>query len=181
MTDYYVQWNIAIDRVRIQYGYRYSSGTHFPSDAFRNQVLRGADSVEGISDIKIIGIDEKRPPKIRKEPYIDIFFKLSHQAPVDWCQDFNAMLSKHPTSPKIKEKEGLYIETWVRKPDEIVTLLAHIKDKIAQCNQQYIERVERSIRNASNGSASLAMEEAGEQGRLNRIIAALDFDETGPQ
>ena len=31
--------------------------------------------MEGISDIKIIGIDEKRPPKIRKEPYIDLVFK----------------------------------------------------------------------------------------------------------
>ena len=73
--------------------------------------------MEGISDIKITGIDEKRPPVIRKEPYIDIFFKLSHQAPADWCKDFNALLSNHPTAPKIKEKEGLYIEGWVRTAD----------------------------------------------------------------
>ena len=37
--------------------------------------------MEGISDLKIIGTDERRPPIIRKEPYIDVFFKLSHQAP----------------------------------------------------------------------------------------------------
>jgi hypothetical protein len=137
--------------------------------------------VEGISDIKIIGIDEKRPPKVRKEPYIDIFFKLSHQAPVDWCQDFNALLSKHPTTPKIKEKEGLYIDAWVRKPDEIVALLEHLKDKVALCSRQYIERVERAIQSASSGTASLSMEEAGEQGRLNKIIATLNFDETDTQ
>lgn len=132
--------------------------------------------MEGISDIRIIGIDDKRPPKVRKEPYIDIFFKLSHQAPADWCKDFNALLSKHPTAPKIKEKEGLYIEAWVRTPDEIVSLLDQLKDTVAQCSRRYIERVELSIRNAGEAGAYLAQEDGGEQGRLNKIIAALDFD-----
>ena len=136
--------------------------------------------MEGISDIRIIGIDEKRPPKIRKEPYIDIVFKLSHQAPTDWCSDFNALLSKHPTSPKIKEKEGLYIEAWVRSPDEIVVFLEQLKAKITECNRRYIERIELSIRNASDANTSLA-QEVGEQGRLNRIIASLDFDDIKAQ
>jgi len=136
--------------------------------------------VEGISDIKIIGIDDKRPPVIRKEPYIDIVFKLSHQAPVDWCKDFNALLAKHPSAPKIKESEGLYIETWVRTPDVIIALLDQLKDKIAECSKQYIERIELSIRNAQNANTSLT-EETGEQGRLNRIIAALDFDDAKAQ
>ena len=136
--------------------------------------------MEGISDIRIIGIDEKRPPKIRKEPYIDIVFKLSHQAPTDWCSDFNALLSKHPTSPKIKEKEGLYIEAWVRSPDEIVVFLEQLKAKITECNRRYIERIELSIRNASDANTSLA-QEVGEQGRLNRIIASLDFDDIKTQ
>jgi hypothetical protein len=145
------------------------------------QVCKGANSVEGISDINIICIDEKRPPKIRKAPYIDLFFKLSHQAPADWCGDFNALLSKHPTTPKIKEKEGLYIEAWVRKPDEIAELLEQLKNTVAECTRQYIERVEFSIRNAGDASASLAQEESGEQGRLNKIIAALDFDNAKKQ
>lgn len=132
--------------------------------------------MEGISDLKIVGIDEKRPPKIRKEPYIDIVFKLSHQAPKDWCRDFNALLAKHPATPKIKEQEGLYIEAWVRKPDEIAAILDQLKVKVFDCNSQYIERIERSIRNAGTANASLA-QEAGEQGRLNRIIAGLDFDD----
>ena len=67
--------------------------------------------MKGISDLRIIGIDERRPPIIRKEPYIDLYFKLSHQAPADWCNDFNALLSKHPSAPKINPKEGLYIES----------------------------------------------------------------------
>jgi hypothetical protein len=141
------------------------------------RLRKGANSVEGISDIKIIGIDEKRPPLIRKEPYIDIVFKLSHPAPVDWCKEFNALLSRHPNAPKIKEKDGLYIEAWVRTPDEIVILLKQLKETVAECSRQYIERVERSIRNAGDANALLAQQEAGEQGRLNRIIAALDFSD----
>lgn len=137
--------------------------------------------MEGISDIRIIGIDDKRPPKIRKEPYIDVVFRLSHQAPADWCRDFNALLLKHPSAPKLKEKEGLYIETWVRTPEEIAILLEHLKEKVAQCSRLYIERVERSIRSAANVNASVSLEDEGAQGRLNRIVAALDFSDIKKQ
>ena len=131
--------------------------------------------MEGISDLKIIGIDDKRPPIIRKEPYIDIFFKLSHQAPIDWCNDFNALLRKHPTAPRIKEKEGLYIEGWVKKPDDIAPFLTLLKDKVEDCNRQYIERINLSASNANAANAAIT-QESGEQGRLNKIIAMLDFD-----
>ena len=131
--------------------------------------------MEGISDIRIIGIDETRPPIIRKEPYIDIYFKLSHQAPVEWCKDFNALLSKHPTAPKIKEKEGLFIESWVRTPDEIVALVERLKETVVECTRLYIERIERIRLAANSENALLAQQEGGEQGRLNKIIAALDF------
>ena len=134
--------------------------------------------MEGLSDIKIVGIDETRPPRIRKEPYIDIFFKLSHQAPEEWCRDFNSLLTDELGKPSIEEKEGLYIDAWVRTPDEIEALLEMLKGKVAKCTRQYIERVERSIRDASETDASLAGEESGEQGRLNKIIAALEFDES---
>lgn len=132
--------------------------------------------MQGISDIKIIGIDEKRPPTIRKEPYIDIFFKLSHQAPSDWCKDFNNLLAKHPQSAQIKEKEGVYIETWVRKPDEIVALLDDLKASVDECTRQYIERIELLAQQANDGDTS-QQEATGEQGRLNKIIASLEFDE----
>lgn len=134
--------------------------------------------MEGISDIRIIGTDEKRPPIIRKEPYIDIVFQLSHQAPAEWCSVFNSMLSKHPSKPKIKEKEGVYIEAWVKTPDDIAPLLTLLKAKVADCNQVYIERIERIARDAGDANTALG-QETGEQGRLNRIIAALDFDEPG--
>ena len=79
-------------------------------------------------------------------------------------------------TPKIKENEGLYIEAWVRRVDEIAPILEQLKVKVSECSRQYIERVELSISNADGVNASLA-QEAGEQGRLNRIIAALDFDD----
>lgn len=131
--------------------------------------------MQGISDIKIVGIDEKRPPIIRKEPYIDIFFKLSHQAPSDWCKDFNSLLAKYPYSVQIKEKEGTYIEAWVRKPDEIVALLDDLKTSVEKCTHQYIERIELSARQA-NDRDETQQEATGEQGRLNKIIASLEFD-----
>ena len=134
--------------------------------------------MEGISDIRIVGIDEKRPPIVRKEPYIDLFFKLSHQAPAEWCNVFNTLSARYPSKPKIKEKEGLYIEAWVKTPDEIAALLELLKANVAECTRVYIERIELIARNAGDANAALS-KEAGEQGRLNRIIAALDFD--GPE
>ena len=136
--------------------------------------------MEGISDIRIVGIDETRPPIIRKEPYIDIFFKLSHQAPIEWCKDFNALMSKHPTVPKIREKEGLFIEAWVRTPDEIVPLVAKLKETVTECSRLYIERIERMRQAAMSENALLAQQETGEQGRLNKILATLDFEEARP-
>lgn len=132
--------------------------------------------MEGISDIKIIGIDDKRPPIIRKEPYIDIYFKLSHQAPKEWCRDLNNLLSQNNSASKISETEGLYIETWVRTPDDIAVFLVQLQDAVTECTRQYIERIEISTRNNSDANATLA-DEAGEQGRLNRILAELDFGE----
>ena len=132
--------------------------------------------MEGISDLKIIGIDEMRPPKIRKQPYIDIFFKLSHQAPADWCRNLNDLLAKDTDNSKIKETEGVFIETWVRTPDEIVDLLEMLKLNVAECTRQYIERIELAQHNSSDANNNLA-QETGEQGRLNEIVATLDFDE----
>lgn len=136
--------------------------------------------MEGISDIRIIGIDEKRPPIIRSEPYIDLIFKLSHQAPADWCNDFNSLMAKHPGSPKIKQQEGLYIESWVKSPDLIIAYLEQLKAKISLCNDMYIERIEQSARDNIKADPS-AVAETSPQGRLNMIIAALVFDETETQ
>lgn len=130
--------------------------------------------MEGISDIRIMGIDERRPPRIRKEPYIDLVFRLTHKAPTDWCKDFNDLLSKHEYAPKIGLDEGLYIETWVRNTDEISAHFQLLKDTVMQCTEQYIEKIRAHEQNRSDDN-SLLQKETGAQGHLNRIIAGLDF------
>ena len=130
--------------------------------------------MEGISDIKISGIDEMRPPLIRKEPYINLFFKLIHKAPKDWCNHFNDLVAKREYPVKIDPAIGLFIETWVRKPHEIEHALEELKKSVSQCNQDYIARITAE----SNAAAAQRAhpEDAGEQGNLNRIVAALNYD-----
>lgn len=128
--------------------------------------------MEGISDIRIIGIDDKRRPRIMKEPYINLYFTLSHKAPAAWCADFNRLLSKHKYSTRINEGEGLYIETWVRDPEDIPAHLAEMKEAVSRCNVEYIEKVNAATMRANPSEAK----EGGAQGRLNDIIAGLKFD-----
>lgn len=131
--------------------------------------------MEGISDIKISGIDEMRPPRIRKEPYINLYFKLNHEAPKEWCEGFNRIVAKGKFPVKIEPAKGLIIETWVRKPDEIEMVLDELKVAVRTCNQEYIARIEAEASAAADvGGKS---EDEGEQGRLNRIIAGLNFDD----
>jgi len=131
--------------------------------------------LEGISDIKIIGVDERRPPKMRKEPYIDLVFKLSHKAPPDWCKDFNDSMSKTTYAPKIDLQEGLYIQTWVRTIDEIAAHVQLLKKGVTDCTVRYIEKVQQRARTA-DGATNLLKEGSGEQGRLNAVIAGLNFE-----
>ena len=130
--------------------------------------------MDGISDIKIIGIDEMRPPRIRKEPYINLFFKLIHKVPKDWCEHFNHLVAKSNYPVKIEASIGLFIETWVRKPEEIESTLDGLKKAITVCNQEYIARVLVEANAAADMGDSPADE--GEQGALNRIIAGLNYD-----
>jgi len=131
--------------------------------------------MEGISDIKIVSIDEMRPPRIHKEPYINLFFKLTHKAPKKWCEDFNHLVAKGDYPAKIEPATGLFIETWVRKPEEIEKALQGLKKAVSTCKEEYIARILAE----ANAAADMghALEESGEQGRLNNIIAGLNFDE----
>lgn len=131
--------------------------------------------MEGISDIKIIGMDNRRPARIRPEPYIDLVFKLNHKAVDNWCHDLNGLLAKHPTAPKIKEAEGLYIEAWVRKADEIPDLLEHLKVKVEECSRLYVERVEQAYRDQQAASGNMDSENPAQK-HLDEVIANLNFD-----
>lgn len=132
--------------------------------------------MEKISDIKIVGIDEKRPPKVRKEPYIDLFFMLSHQAPKKWCEDFNKLTKDLVPPVKIDESKGIFIDAYVRDMNHIPAHLDKIKKKITACNEQYIEFIRQKEFAESTRNTSLYAE-AGEQGKLNTIVAALKFDD----
>ncbi len=130
--------------------------------------------MEGISDIRICGFDETRPPRMRKEPYIDLFFKISHKAPEKWCEDFNQLTSKNKYPAKIEASEGLFIATWVRKPEEVEAALESLKVAVSACNDSYIARIEAEARaGAEKGDKP---ENEGAQGVLNRIVAGLNFD-----
>jgi hypothetical protein len=132
--------------------------------------------MEGISDIRIVGIDEKRPPRIRKEPYIDLIFQLTHKAPVDWCHDFVGSQSNMQYKSTINTEDCLFIETWVRTPDEIAGHLQTLKTLVTECNARYIAKIQAIDRDREGDNDKL-QNEAGPQGQLNRIIAGLDFSE----
>lgn len=139
-------------------------------------ITAGGDSMQGISDIRISGLDPARPPRIRKEPYIDLHFCLSRQPPAAWCEDFNAQAKKAGLSATIKPEQGTFIDCWVRTPDEIVAVLERLKLSVQACSTNYIARIEAAAEAARQGnSASLARD--GEQGRLNRIVAGLRYDD----
>ena len=128
-----------------------------------------------ISDINIIGIDTTRPPIIRKEPYIDLFFELSHQAPTDWCKDLNSLFGLNPLTKnsKISENEGLFIITWVRAPEEITALVLQLKRTITECSLQYIERIQLAAQQPTDTNTPAV---SAEQANLNKIISSLNFD-----
>jgi hypothetical protein len=121
--------------------------------------------MQSISDIRIVGIDEMRPPRVRKEPYIDLFFQLSHQAPKDWCEDFNMLTGKLDPAVRINK---------VRDMDQIAAHLDKIKKTIIDCSEQYIERI-RQCESAAVMQNTALLGDRGEQGRLNTIVATLHF------
>ena len=129
--------------------------------------------MKNIRELKIIGVDESRPPMIRKEPYIELFFQLGHQAPKEWCQDFNRLMKDANYPVKIKPEEGLIVETWVRKTDEIEKIFDSIKLAISRCTKEYIENIESlsqsSQENHTSGDVST------EQRNLNDVIAKLSY------
>jgi hypothetical protein len=131
--------------------------------------------LQNIEDLHITGIDEERPPRVRKEAYIDLFFKLSHKAPLEWCEDYNSLGSKIDPGAKIDKNKGLVIETWVRDMEHIAPQLEKRKKSVLKCNQQYIEKIRlRQQAAASRGAAVTGMD--GQQNRLNEIISSLNYD-----
>lgn len=128
-----------------------------------------------ISEIKILGFDETRPPKLRKEKYIDLFFRLSQKPPEGWCDDFNHLGRQLSPSPKIKTNIGECIDTYVNDMALIPAHLTELKQLIVECNDQYIEKTRlKELKLAEQ--KSFLQEADGEQNRLNQIVESLDFE-----
>jgi hypothetical protein len=128
------------------------------------------------SEIKIIGIDKDRPPRVRKEAYIDLFFRLSNKVPMDWCEDFNALGRKETPSPKIDKNKGECIESYVNNMNLIAPHLADIKKVVINCNLKYQQKLDEKARILAASNATLQGQD-GEQMKLNDIIDALNFDD----
>ena len=131
--------------------------------------------MDNVKDFKIMGIDTTRPPRVRKEPYIDLVFKLSEKADKEWCQDFNALCTDVTYTVKVDMVEFLYIETWVKTMQEIPDHLKVLKIKVSECNQMYLDRVATRKQALLDGNSDIAGAE-GPQGQLNEIISNLNFD-----
>ena len=73
----------------------------------------------------------------------------------------------------IKIEDGLFIETWVRKKEEIVDVLKTMQAAVKSSIEQYIDQVE--ARSRASSTKSSGEEATGEQLELNQIIDSLDF------
>lgn len=131
--------------------------------------------MNSISDIKIIGIDEDRPPRIRKEAYIDLFFKLSSKVPMDWCEDFNGLGRQISPSVKVDKNAGLFVDAYVNDMTQIQVQLEKIKKLIKACNEQYMEKIRQ--KNLALAASNAALEgKSNKQDKLNQLVAELNFD-----
>lgn len=131
--------------------------------------------MSSFEEVKITGIDLDRPPQVRKESYIDLFFKLSSEAPLEWCEDFNALGRRLSPSAKIGKTTVDCIDTYANDMEKIPSQLNEIKQTVKECNEQYQEKIK--LKAAALAASNAALQgQGGEQDKLNKIIATLAFD-----
>ncbi len=128
------------------------------------------------NEIKIIGIDANRPPRVRKEAYIDLFYQLSEDAPEEWSEDFDSFGRQVNPLAKVDKSNRGFINTYVNDMDLIPEHFKQLKQAVAACNAQYLEKLSQRAQALARDNADLR-EQGGEQFKLNEIIASLDFDD----
>lgn len=133
--------------------------------------------MENISDLKIVGLDPKRPPVIQDIPCIDLIFALSEQAPADWCEEFNMLMSKQPYTTRVDPSTGLFIETWVRQPKEIANSLERMKQGMQDCTRLYEDRIAASAQALAEKRNTGTTKVSEAQQALNEVIDDLKFDD----
>lgn len=126
------------------------------------------------TEIKIVGFDVNRPPRVRKEAYIDLFYQLSEDAPEEWCEDFTSF-GRHVNPIARVEKGGRgVISTYVNDMETIPEHYEQLKQAVSDCNRQYLEKItQREIDEAK--AAATPDEQGSQQTRLNEIVAGIDF------
>lgn len=127
------------------------------------------------TEIRITGIDANRPPRIRKEAYIDLYYQLSEDAPEEWREDFNALGRGVDPQAKIEKGAPGFVSTYVNDMETIPGHFEQIRQAIADCNEQYLAKLKQRQESLARQNAAL-QEQGGQQFRLNEIIAALDFE-----
>jgi hypothetical protein len=151
-----------------------------PSFSHRHLPLRQPEQepnfMTQFSEIKITGIDTNRPPRVRKEAYIDLFYQLSEDAPEEWCDDFVSFGRQVNPLAKIDKIKPGFINTYINDMDEIPKHFEQIKQAVVDCNTQYMEKLMKREQALARENVT-AREEGGQQFKLDEIIAALDFDE----
>lgn len=130
--------------------------------------------MDEFQDVKIIGLDKNRYPYLRKEPYIDLFFKLSQEPPKDWCDRFNSLTQNLNPIVKMDKKKNLFIETYVRDMNHIHEHLEKLKKIITNCNEQHKEKcLQQALDEKQNKQSE--QNGGGEQVKLDAIIEKLNF------
>lgn len=127
------------------------------------------------NEIKIIGLDANRPPRIRKEPYIDMFYQLSEDAPEEWCDDFESYGRQLNPMAKIDKTTRIFINTYVNDMDVIPVHFAQLKEAVSNCNVQFVEKLQQRAAAQAKDDEKL-QGQGGEQFKLNEIVASLEFD-----
>lgn len=125
--------------------------------------------------IKITGIDASRPPRIRKESYVDLFYQLSEDAPADWCEAFNGFGREVNPMAKIEADNRGIISTYINDIEAIPAHFEQLKQAVADCNAQHLEKLRQRELELARDKANL-QEQDGAQFKLNEIVASLDFD-----
>lgn len=128
-----------------------------------------------MTDYHLVGIDLERPPKIQRMPCIDLFFQLNEEATEDWCKEFNSIVGSPKYPVKVDTASKLFIETWVRKPEEIAAWLEEVKSLVVRGNEAYKKLLlARSV--VANADSPGEVKISPEQEKLNGIVASLKYD-----
>ncbi len=98
-------------------------------------------------EITITGLDTDRPPRIRKLDHVDLVYKLSEEAPEEWCEEFRHFGRALNPQAKVDKVTRCYIKTYVTDMDAIPAHLEVLERAVFDCNTQYMETLRQRALN----------------------------------